>query len=781
MSKESTAGREPVQQGGAASGSGEGGADPLWRTLGLRQGEYDRICQILGREPNEVELGMFAVLWSEHCAYKHSRPLLKTLPTEGEHLLLGPGENAAVVDLGDTAVAFRIESHNHPTAVDPFQGAATGVGGIIRDVLAVGARPVALLSSVRFGFPSSGRAQELFAGAVAGMAHYSGRVGVPMVGVEAVFDAVYDDKPLVNVLCVGAVPKHRLTRARASGVGNALMIVGGATRRDGILGASFASDELPVSQEEGEASVQVGDPDTERRLIEACQEIVALDGVVGIQDMGAAGITSSVSETAFRAGSGAEIDVTKVPTREPGMTPYEIMLSESQERMLIVVEKGMEEAVLDIARRWRLEAAVIGRVTDDGMLRVKQGNAVVAEVPAAALADGAPTYRPKAQRPAYLDSLPRFQPETTPLPDDWAAALKAVLASPNVASKAWVYRQLEAAEEDAGREGTSPSGTGEPGPREAEPAEPGTGAAVVPVPGSSRAVAVGVAGPGRWAYLDPFTGAAAAAAQAARRVVCAGARPLALTNGLNLGNPEKPEGYWQLTKVVEGIGEAAKALDIPVGGGNVSLYNETAAGAVYPTPIVGVVGVLERGAEGRVPAYWEEEGLALLVLGDEPRHLGGSEYLALKEGGPVGPAPHLDLGLEKRLYALAARLHEKGMLRAAADVGSGGLLASVVVMAAPRGIGVELTWPAAADRPDVLLFGEGGSRIVAAVKPEDVPVVQEAAAETQVGCVVAGRTGGQRLKVTVGGDRLMDAPLADLLEAWRGGLEAALASAGGTA
>lgn len=726
---------------------GQGRSAPLWQRLGLRAEEYDRIVGLLGREPNPVELAMFAALWSEHCAYKHSRPLLSRLPSRGPALLLGPGENAGVVDLGSVAVALRVESHNHPTAVEPYHGAATGAGGIIRDILAVGARPIALMASMRFGDPRDDKARRLFAGAVEGFADYANGSGVPAVGVDAAFEPVYRDNPLVNVVCVGVAPKDRILRARASGAGNALMLVGGKTGRDGVLGASFASGELPAEGGPDDSPVQIGNPESGRRLIEASLEIAALPGVIGVQDMGAAGITSSVAETASRAGSGADIDVSRVPQRDPDMTPHEILLSESQERMLFVVKRGHEAEVEAVARRWGLEVAVFGRVTDDGMFTVRNGDELVAHVPVRALTEEAPQYTvavPESDGPA----APDFSGDG---PTDVASALTEILTSPNGADRAPVYgrfRPPEAVEALSG---------------------PGDRAAVLRLPQYGRTVVLAVEGRGRHCQLDPYTGAALTVAEACRHVVCTGARPLAITNGLNLGNPEKPHVYRQLEQVVEGMAAACRALDVPVSGGNVSLYNETAGEPVYPTPVVGVLGALEEGLDPLPPA-WRDEGQTVVVLGDAPSHLGGSEYACASGAGLAGPAPHLDLELEARLQELVLRLHREGRLRAARSVSTGGLLTGLFEMAVAHGVGVEVELAGLPSAPEVFLFGEGGSRVVAALESAAAEAARAMAEEARVPWRVVGRTGGDRLRVQVDGRVHVDAALADLETPWRSAL-----------
>lgn len=579
------------------------------------------------------------------------------------------------------------------------------------------------------------------------------------MGGEAVFDDAYRANPLVNVVCAGALRRDRLTLGRASGVGNALMLVGARTGRDGILGASFASDELQEDSEHQRPSVPTGDPDMGRRLIEACLELLEQPGIVGIQDMGAAGITSSVAETASRAGSGVEIDVSRVPLREEGMTPYEILLSETQERMLVIVQRGREQVVEAIGRKWGLEAVEIGQVTDDGLFRVRDGDRVVAEVPVRALTEEAPQYRVPSSPPDYLKTLPSFDGQEIPEPGDWGAALRAVLDSPNVASKAWIYERCD---EQVG------AGVAVP---------PGAGAAVVHLQGSERAIVLSADGNGRYCYLDPYTGAAHAVAEAARNVVCAGARPVGITNCLNMGNPEKPGVYWQLEQVIQGMADACRALKTPVTGGNVSLYNETSGQAIYPTPIVGMLGILSS-RERRLSPGWNQEGLAVLMLGDHPRHLGGSEYLAAVGYGMMGPVPHLDLELEARLQQLVLDLNEAGWLRSAHDVSDGGLLVTLLESGFPSGIGVEVELPPLPVRTDVFLFGEGGSRIVVTVDPSRVEAVKERAARSSVPVWELGRSGGRRLRVSTQEGVLLDESLEELRAVWQEGLARRMASQG---
>src|SRR5438094_1100269 len=583
---------------------------------GLTREEYDRIVEFLGREPNLTELGIFSVMWSEHCSYKSSRVHLKTLPTKGPQVLQGPGENAGAVDIGEgLAAVFKIESHNHPSFIEPYQGAATGVGGIIRDIFTMGARPIALLNSLRFGSLEAPGTKRLLEGVVAGIAGYGNSIGIPKVGGEIVFEPSYSGNPLVNVFCLGIAKASDIIKGVASGVGNAVYYVGAKTGRDGIHGATMASAEFDEKSAEKRPAVQVGDPFMEKLLLEACLEVMRTNALVGIQDMGAAGLTCSTTEMGSRGGAGVEIDVSLVPQRESGMTPYEIMLSESQERMLIVVKRGREAEVERIFDKWDLHASRIGEVTSDGMLRVKDRGAVVAEIPNRALTDEAPVYRRPLEQPEYLADVQRLDLDALAVrPASGASVasvsslgasiapsnhdLLALLASPTIGSKRWVYRQYD----HMVRTNTLNL--------------PGFGAGVVRVKGTDRALALSVDGNGRYCYLDPYRGAMLAVAEAARNVACAGARPLGATNCLNFGNPERPSIMWQFAKAVEGIAAACRALDVPITGGNVSLYNETDGSAIHPTPIIGVVGLLEH-ADRVVNGRFKETGDVIVLLGPD--------------------------------------------------------------------------------------------------------------------------------------------------------------------
>ncbi|GAW92168.1 phosphoribosylformylglycinamidine synthase subunit PurL [Calderihabitans maritimus] len=724
----------------------------VWREMGLSDSEYERIKEILGREPNYVELGMFAVMWSEHCSYKNSKPVLRLFPTEGPHVLQGPGENAGIVDIGDgQAVVFKIESHNHPSAIEPFQGAATGVGGIIRDVFTMGARPVALLNSLRFGKLEDERVKYLFNGVVSGIAFYGNCVGIPTVGGEVYFSKGYTGNPLVNAMCVGLIDHKDIARGIASGVGNSVMVVGARTGRDGIHGATFASEELSEESEERRPAVQVGDPFMEKLLLEACLELIRGGHVVGMQDMGAAGLTSSSCEMATRGNTGMEIDVSLVPRREEGMTPYEVMLSESQERMLVIPKKGSEEKVKEVFARWGLEAVVVGRVTDDGILRIKDGEEVVAEIPAKALTEQCPVYNPAQKVPAYLREVQEYDPGRLPEPEDYNRALLSLLRSPNIASKEWVYRQYD----HMVRTNTV--------------VPPGSDAAVIRIKGTSKGLALTTDCNGRYCYLDPYLGGAIAVAEAARNLVCSGARPLAVTDCLNFGNPEKPEIFWQFYQAVLGMSEACRVLETPVVSGNVSFYNETDGVAVYPTPVVGMVGLLEDIRFHCTQAF-REEGDIILLLGETLPELGGSEYLEVMHGVEAGRPPQLDLNREKAVQHCCLEAIRRGLVKSAHDCSEGGLAVALAECCISGGTGAEIEIESSL-KPHEVLFSESQSRIILTATEADVPAVKELAGQEGVPFAVLGRVSGDKLIISINrqgtAERLIDLPVREMEEAWR--------------
>jgi phosphoribosylformylglycinamidine synthase len=731
---------------------------------GLKPDEYDRIVAFMGREPNLTELGIFSVMWSEHCSYKSSRVHLKTLPTGGPQVLQGPGENAGAVDIGDgLAAVFKIESHNHPSFIEPYQGAATGVGGIIRDIFTMGARPIALLNSLRFGSLDAPATRRILEGVVAGIAGYGNSIGIPTVGGEIVFEPSYAGNPLVNVFCLGISRASDIIKGVATGAGNAVYYVGAKTGRDGIHGATMASAEFDDKSAEKRPAVQVGDPFMEKLLLEACLEVMQTDALVGIQDMGAAGLTCSTTEMGSRGGAGVEIDVAHVPQRETAMTPYEIMLSESQERMLLVVKRGREAEVERIFDKWDLHASHIGEVTTDGMLRVRENGKVVAEIPNRALTDEAPVYRRPIVEPEYLAQvrkldLDRLGPRLATMSDP-SESLLTLLGSPTIGSKRWVYRQYD----HMVRTNTINM--------------PGMGAGVVRIKDTDRALAMSVDGNGRYCYLDPRRGAMLAVAEAARNVACAGARPLAATNCLNFGNPERPSIMWQFAQAVEGIGEACRALDTPITGGNVSLYNETDGKAIYPTPVIGVVGLLEH-ADHVVSRSFKAAGDTIVLLGEGRGELGGSEYLKGVYGVVQGEPPSLDLPAERALQELLVRLVSEGIVRSAHDCSDGGLavtLAECTFDTSGIGADVSIDGVSVAHDPEInraaALFGESASRVVLSVAPEATTDVLNRANAAGVPARVIGQTGGQELRIAVGGQVAIAVNVSEAERIWSNAVE----------
>jgi phosphoribosylformylglycinamidine synthase len=721
----------------------------------LTAGEYDRIVSALGREPNRTELGLFSVMWSEHCSYKSSKKHLRTLPTEGPRVVQGPGENAGAVDIGDgLAAVFKIESHNHPSFIEPYQGAATGVGGILRDIFTMGARPIAVMNSLRFGPPTDPRNRRLLAGVVSGIGGYGNAFGCPTVGGEVVFEDCYNQNPLVNAFCLGLVRIEDIFLGRADGVGNPVFYVGAKTGRDGIHGATMASAEFGEGSEERRPTVQVGDPFMEKVLLEACLEALATGAVVGIQDMGAAGLSCSTSEMGARAGTGIEIDIQRVPKRETGMTAYEVMLSESQERMLLVAEKGREGEIVRVFEKWDLHAEAIGTVTADRRLRVFNQGVLEADVPNEALTDEAPLL----ERPWVAPVNPAAAEDVLALPPPTEAALAdallRVLASPSVASKRWIYRQYDSTVRTNTLVG------------------PGSDAAVVRVKGTRKALAMATDGNGRYCWLDPFEGARLAVAEACRNVVAAGATPIGATNCLNFGNPEKPEIMGQLVRAIAGIGEACRFLEVPITGGNVSLYNETDGKAIYPTPVMGVVGLLEDAAQA-LTSWFKEEGDAVFLLGETAEDLGGSEFLKVVHGRVAGRPPRLDLAAEKRLYAVVLEAAGAGWLRSAHDCSDGGLavaLAECALRGEEPGLGGRFDLPGRL-RPDVLLFSESPSRMIVTTREETG--LRMAAQRHGVPCHRLGTVEGRQLTLVSDRRVLASLPVDRLHEAWMS-LEAVL-------
>lgn len=723
--------------------------DQALREVALTRAEYDQIVELLGREPTPVELGMFGAMWSEHCGYKHSRPLLSRFPTANDRVLQGPGENAGVVDIGDgLGAAFKIESHNHPSAIEPYQGAATGVGGIVRDVFTMGARPVALLDSLHFGPLEEARNRHLFSGVVGGIGGYGNCLGIPTVAGDIFFADSYTANPLVNAMCVGIVRHEMIMRARASGPGNLVVVVGADTGRDGIHGATFASVENPEESHRG--VVQVGNPFLEKLLLEACLELLETDYVVAMQDLGAAGLTSSIVECASSGNVGIEIDVAKVSRRESGMNAYEVMLSESQERMLVVIREEGLEAVEEIFDRWDLHSDVIGRVTDDGMVRILENGEIVGNVPASFYTDECPTYvRPSIEDPAVAE-LRAFDPDV--LPDLTApeveAALIDLLQSPNICSREPVTRSYDH---------TILSNTVLP-PIEGD-------AAVIRVKGTSRGLAMKTDCNPRYVYLNPHKGGMHAVAESARNVACTGAKPIAMTNCLNFGNPEKPAVYYQLEQAISGMAEAARALNTPVVSGNVSLYNETNDVPVLPTPVVGMLGVIDQVEHhaGMSPRAGDD----LLLLGEMTGTLGASEYLAIRHSTIAGDPPDINLEDEVALQALVVDLIRDDKVHAVHDCSEGGLLVAISEMLIAGEVGATLDLNPLLDsnggRIDRTLFGEAASRVLVTVRPEVSEELVRLAGERGVSALRLGSIGGIELRI----EGLSLTPVASLSDAWR--------------
>jgi len=729
----------------------------------VTQEEYDRIVSLLKRAPTETELGIFSVMWSEHCSYKSSRIHLRKLPTTGRRVLQGPGENAGAVDIGGgLAAVFKIESHNHPSFIEPYQGAATGVGGIIRDIFTMGARPIALLNALRFGpldGPDGARTRRIVEGVVRGIGGYGNSIGIPTIGGEIAFAEPYASNPLVNVLCLGIVDADALVKGKASGAGNPVYYVGAKTGRDGIHGATMASAEFDETALEKRPAVQVGDPFMEKLLLEACLELMATDALIGVQDMGAAGLTCSTCEMGSRGGAGVEIDVMHVPQRETGMTPYEIMLSESQERMLLVVKKGREAEVEAIFDKWDLHASHVGEVTTDGLMRVKDHGRVVAEIANTFLVDEAPVYDRPTRRPAYIDEV-RALDLSSLAPVAPQDALLRLLASPTVASKRWAYRQYDTMV------------------RTNTIAAAGLSAGVVRVKGTDRALAIATDGNGRYCYLNPRRGAMLALAEAARNVACAGGVPIGATNCLNFGNPERPEIMWQLVEAIEGLADACRALDIPITGGNVSLYNETDGRAIYPTPVIGVVGLIEDASRVLTRAF-QGSGDAVIVFGEDRGELGGSEYLKVVHGLVRGDAPVLDLQREAALLKLVTETAAAGLLRSAHDCSDGGIavtLAECCFDTGGTGATVELDASSAPAMPSPdpsipALFGESASRIVVSVDASNENDVLARAKAAGVPARRIGTTGGSRLEISIAGQKTIDVTVREAEQIWATALE----------
>jgi phosphoribosylformylglycinamidine synthase len=730
---------------------------------GLKPDEYDRISELMGRAPNLLELGLFSVMWSEHCSYKSSRVHLKTLPTSGPRVVQGPGENAGAVDIGDGLCAvFKIESHNHPSFIEPYQGAATGVGGIIRDIFTMGARPIALLNALRFGSLDTPLARRIFAGVVAGIGGYGNSIGIPTIAGEIYFDSIYAGNPLVNVLCLGVAKRSDIVKGIARGEGNPVFYVGAKTGRDGIHGATMASAEFDERSAEKRPAVQVGDPFMEKLLMEACLEVMRTGAVIGIQDMGAAGLTCATSEMSSRGGTGMDVDVSRVPQRETGMAPYEIMLSESQERMLLVVDKGREREVEAVFEKWDLHAVEIGVVTATNRVRVFERGTLVGDVPTRALTDEAPVYRRPTKEPDWQRQVREMSFAALSAPPDPTTALNALLASPVIASKRWAYRQYDHTV------GTNTI------------ASPGATAGVTRIKGSTRALAVSVDCNGRFCYLDPYRGAMLAVAESSRNVACAGGEPIGATNNLNFGNPERPEIMWQLAEAVRGIGDACRALDIPITGGNVSLYNETEGNAIYPTPVLGVVGLLEDASKTTTRTF-KSAGAHVVLLGESRGELGGSEYLALIHDRVGGWPPLLDLAAERALQRLVIRAIRDGLIESAHDCAEGGLAVTLAECCFGSGFGVTADLAIVGDVPaafhlSATLFGESASRIVVSTRESTLAALLALARDADVPARVIGRVGGDRIRISADGHEAIDVSGAEAERRWATAIEEKMGS-----
>ncbi len=729
--------------------------DPNWRALGLTAAEYEQIRDDLGRDPNDVELNIYSVMWSEHCSYKHSRAVLGLLPGAGPRVLQGPGENAGVVDLGDGwAVAFRVESHNHPAAVEPYQGAATGVGGIIRDIVAMGARPVALLNSLRFGPPQDERGRALVGGVVAGVASYGNTTGIPVVAGEIYFEDCYAGNPLVNAMGVGLLPAARLVRGIAAGAGNRVLLAGSRTGRDGIHGVTFASEELALAvEDEGRAvPVQKGDPFLGKLLLEACLEAAEKELLVGMQDLGGAGLACATTETAARAGTGMEIDLDRVPLREEGLQPFEILLSESQERMLLIVTPENITATEEIFNRWGVPLAVLGTVTGDGIVRVKYRGAAVAAVSAAGVAGGPAAFCRQDLESAAPENRTAGDPGLLPPGPDLEQAFCMVLGSLNAASKEWAWRRYHYA--DGGRVLQGPGGD----------------AALVRLQETGGALAVTIDGNGRQVFLDPYLGGMLAVAEATRNLACTGAEPLGITDGLNFGSPENPEVFRQFRQAVEGIAAACRALEVPVVGGNVSFYNETGGEAIYPTPVIGAVGYLAD-PERACGVAFRRAGDALLLLGARCVSLGGSEYLKTCHDRVDGTPAPLDLDLEKALQGLLRRAAAEGLIASAHDLSDGGLAVALAESCLAGGVGARIDLPLEKEAR-LTLFGEGPSRVLVSLPRAALKPFLVLAREAAVPVVELGEVGGDALVVSAGGCPLLRVGVATMDRLYREALPA---------
>ena len=727
---------------------------------GLTMDEYDQIKGFMEREPNMVELGIFSVMWSEHCSYKSSRAFLRRFPTEGPQVIQGPGENAGVVDVGDgLAVVFKMESHNHPSFIEPYQGAATGVGGILRDVFTMGARPIANMNSLRFGELNTDLMKYLFNGVVEGIGGYGNCMGIPTVGGEIYFDDCYAGNILVNAFTLGVARSDRIFYGTASGVGNPVIYVGSKTGRDGIHGATMASEEFDDASEEKRPTVQVGDPFTEKLLLEACLELFKTDCLVGIQDMGAAGLTSSSFEMASRAGSGVDMYLSRVPLRETGMTPYEIMLSESQERMLLVAKKGREQEIFDIFEKWGLDAAEVGVVTDTGRVRLFDlEDNLCADMPVYAVVDECPAYERPAARPKDHDAVLNFDVNTVSEPADLNAEWEKLLGAHTIASKRWVYTVYD----HMVRNNTV--------------FRPGSAAALVRIKGTTKGIAISTDCNARYCYLDPVSGGKIAVAEAARNVAATGARPLAITDCLNFGNPEKPETMWQFIGAIDGMSEGCRKLNAPVVSGNVSFYNETKGEGVFPTPTVGMVGLLDN-IEHRVPSHFQREGDSVLLVGRLSGEVGGSEYLKQRTGKIAGPCPAIDLDQTATLVTFLQQCAAEGLVVSANDVSEGGVACALAECGfGDQAMGADINLPNPDGiRSDFLLFGESQNLMVLSCSPDRAETVRDRARKAGLDVSLIGTTRTDKLAVSIEGKTVLVGDMRDLHETWATSIERTLA------
>lgn len=720
--------------------------DKLYQGMGLSDSEFEMVKEILGRLPNFTETGIFSVMWSEHCSYKTSKPLLKKFPTKAPHVLQGPGEGAGIIDIGDNqAVVFKIESHNHPSAVEPYQGAATGVGGIIRDVFSMGARPIALMNSLRFGNLTTDRVKYLFSEVVNGIAGYGNCVGIPTVGGEVQFDDSYEDNPLVNAMCIGLIHHDDIQKGVAAGIGNTVIYAGAPTGRDGIHGATFASDDLAEDAAKDRPAVQVGDPFMEKLLIEACLEVIHSDALVGMQDMGAAGLTSSASEMASKAGTGMHMNLDLVPQREQNMTAYELMLSESQERMLLVVKKGREQEIINVFERYGLSAVAVGHVIEEKVFRISQHGEVKAEIPVDALAEEAPVYHLPSQEAKYYQEFQKIGNKGLTVAN-YGVVLKQLLQQPTIASKEWVYDQYDSMVQTNTVLG------------------PGSDAAVVRIKGTNKALAITTDCNSRYIYLDPETGGKIAVAEAARNIICSGARPLGLTDGLNFGNPTNPEVFWQMEKSVEGMSAACQALGTPVISGNVSLYNQSKGKAIFPTPIVGMVG-LHESLDHITTSFFQEVGDLIYLIGETKAEFGGSELQNLLEGSYQGKAPSIDLEVEKKRQKQLLHAIQQGLVTSAHDLAEGGLgVALAESLFADSSLGADVLL---AGDATVALYSETQSRFLVSVKAKHQEAFEQVMEDAfAIGVVTADGKLTIRNQETI----ILSEEVEELVNLWKGAI-----------